>query len=118
MPVHNKQGRVVAAINVSAHVSRISKDKARREFLPPLQEAAAAIERDLRPDLTGARTTHRTSMLHTTEDEFDAQLQLSQLRWVATSHAGAAGLAENYEGLPIGYWSLRATRRGRSASWR
>jgi IclR family pca regulon transcriptional regulator len=48
VPVRNKQGRVVAAINVSAHVSRISKDKARREFLLPLQEAAAAIERDLR----------------------------------------------------------------------
>ena len=42
-------------------------------------------------------------MLHTSGDPFDAQLQLSQLRWVATSHAAATGLAENYAGLPIGY---------------
>ena len=36
-------------------------------------------------------------------DEFDQQLQLSQLRWVTSSKAGAAGLAENYAGLPIGF---------------
>ena len=44
-----------------------------------------------------------TSMLHISGDPFDAQLQLSQLRWVTTSAAGAAGLAENYAGLPIGF---------------
>ena len=44
-----------------------------------------------------------TTMLHTTGDPFDAQLQLSQLRWVSSSDAGAAGLAENYAGLPIGF---------------
>jgi len=44
-----------------------------------------------------------TSMLHVSGDPFDAQLQLSQLRWVTSSHAGAAGLAENYAGLPIGF---------------
>lgn len=42
-------------------------------------------------------------MLHTTDDPFDRELQLAQLRWVATSEAGAAGLAENYAGLPIGF---------------
>jgi p-hydroxybenzoate 3-monooxygenase len=44
-----------------------------------------------------------TSMLHTSDDPFDAQLQLSQLRWVTSSEAGAAGLAENYAGLAIGF---------------
>jgi p-hydroxybenzoate 3-monooxygenase len=44
-----------------------------------------------------------TTMLHTSGDAFDAQLQLSQLRWVTSSQAGAAGLAENYAGLPIGF---------------
>jgi p-hydroxybenzoate 3-monooxygenase len=44
-----------------------------------------------------------TSMLHTSGDPFDTQLQLSQLRWVTTSTHAAAGLAENYAGLPIGY---------------
>ena len=44
-----------------------------------------------------------TTMLHASGDPFDAQLQLSQLRWVTASHAGAAGLAENYAGLPIGF---------------
>ena len=38
-----------------------------------------------------------------TGDDFDQQLQLSQLRWVTSSEAGAAGLAENYAGLPIGF---------------
>jgi p-hydroxybenzoate 3-monooxygenase len=52
------------------------------------------------------RATHfswwMTTMLHTGEDPFDTQLQLSQLRWVTTSAAGATGLAENYAGLPLG----------------
>jgi p-hydroxybenzoate 3-monooxygenase len=53
------------------------------------------------------RCTHfswwMTTMLHTSGDEFDQQLQLSQLRWVTSSEAGATGLAENYAGLPIGF---------------
>ena len=56
------------------------------------------------------RCTHfswwMTTMLHTgnlEEDPFEAQLQLSQLRWVTSSEAGARGLAENYAGLPIGF---------------
>lgn len=53
------------------------------------------------------RCTHfswwMTTMLHTSDDPFDAQLQLSQLRWVTSSDAGATGLAENYAGLPIGF---------------
>ena len=53
------------------------------------------------------RCTHfswwMTTMLHASGDPFDEQLQLSQLRWVASSDAGAQGLAENYAGLPIGF---------------
>ncbi|MBU2669194.1 4-hydroxybenzoate 3-monooxygenase [Actinoplanes bogorensis] len=53
------------------------------------------------------RCTHfswwMTTMLHASGDPFDEQLQLSQLRWVTSSAAGAAGLAENYAGLPIGF---------------
>jgi p-hydroxybenzoate 3-monooxygenase len=42
-----------------------------------------------------------TRMLHRAEDEdaFDLKLQLSQLRYVTTSHAAATSLAENYVGL-------------------
>ncbi len=51
------------------------------------------------------RCTHfswwMTTMLHRFGDDFDAELQLSQLRWVTTSQAGARGLAENYAGLPL-----------------
>jgi len=51
------------------------------------------------------RCTHfswwMTTMLHRAGDDFDAQLQLSQLRWVANSSAGGAGLAENYAGIPL-----------------
>ena len=76
---------------------------------------AALLEGD--PDLADAysdtalrrvwRCTHfswwMTTMLHTSDDPFDEQLQLSQLRWVTSSTAGATGLAENYAGLPIGF---------------
>ncbi len=51
------------------------------------------------------RATHfswwMTSMLHATDNEFDRELQLSQLRYVGSSRAGAASLAENYTGLPF-----------------
>jgi len=48
-----------------------------------------------------------TSMLHRfdggdpTNDAFQRQLQLSQLRYTVSSHAAAASLAENYVGLPV-----------------
>jgi p-hydroxybenzoate 3-monooxygenase len=43
-----------------------------------------------------------TSMLHLLGgDSFDAQLQLSQLRYVVSSRAAATSLAENYVGLPL-----------------
>ena len=48
MPVRDSGGRVVAAVNVSAHASRASKDVVRRELLPPLLETAQRIEADLR----------------------------------------------------------------------
>jgi p-hydroxybenzoate 3-monooxygenase len=42
-----------------------------------------------------------TSMLHRfdTADDFDLQLQLSQLRYVTSSTAAATSLAENYVGI-------------------
>jgi p-hydroxybenzoate 3-monooxygenase len=47
-----------------------------------------------------------TSMLHRSgrgmDEEFDAQLQLSQLRRITTSDTAARELAENYTGLPVG----------------
>jgi p-hydroxybenzoate 3-monooxygenase len=44
-----------------------------------------------------------TSMLHRFggDDPFQHQLQLSQLRYVASSRAAATSLAENYVGLPM-----------------
>ena len=51
------------------------------------------------------RATHfswwMTSMLHHSGDPFDAQLQLSQLRYIQSSRAAAASLAENYAGMPL-----------------
>lgn len=52
------------------------------------------------------RCTHfswwMTTMLHSTGDPFDDQLQLTQLRRVCSSEHAAAELAQNYAGLPIG----------------
>ena len=51
------------------------------------------------------RCTHfswwMTSMLHRSGDDFDAELQLAQLRRVCTSETAARELAENYTGLPL-----------------
>lgn len=46
-PVRNRRGRVVAAVNVSSHVSRVTKERIRREFLPLLLRCVAATELDL-----------------------------------------------------------------------
>jgi len=53
VPVHGSDGSVVAAMNTSIHVSHGDADAVRRELLPPLREAAAAVE----SDLVGGRTT-------------------------------------------------------------
>ena len=46
-PVRDQTGAVVAAVNVSAHATR-TLESMRRDLLPPLLVATAAIERDLR----------------------------------------------------------------------
>jgi IclR family transcriptional regulator, pca regulon regulatory protein len=47
VPVRGNHGTVVAAINVSAHISRGSAEAIRKELLPPLLSTAAAIQQDL-----------------------------------------------------------------------
>lgn len=47
-PIRDRTGRVIAAVNLSAHASRTSKDAMRRDLLPPLLATAARIEADLR----------------------------------------------------------------------
>jgi IclR family pca regulon transcriptional regulator len=47
-PVRDREGRCVAAVNVSAHASRTSLETMRRDLLPPLLTTAARIEADLR----------------------------------------------------------------------
>jgi IclR family pca regulon transcriptional regulator len=46
-PIHDRTGRVVAALNISAHASRTSLETMRRDLLPPLLKAAARVEADL-----------------------------------------------------------------------
>lgn len=45
--VRDPRGQVIAAINASAHTSRVSVAQLRQRFLPRLNETAAAIEHDL-----------------------------------------------------------------------
>jgi len=52
VPIRDRDGEVVAAVNVSAHASRATKDVVRKTLLPPLLETASRIEADLR---VGAR---------------------------------------------------------------
>ena len=47
VPVRDRRGRVVAAVNVSTHAGTGGAEQARERLLPPLLEAAAALEADL-----------------------------------------------------------------------
>ncbi len=47
-PIRDRDGAVVAAVNLSAHASRTSAQAVRRGLLPPLLATAARIEADLR----------------------------------------------------------------------
>ncbi|MFY9890537.1 MAG: IclR family transcriptional regulator C-terminal domain-containing protein [Streptosporangiaceae bacterium] len=47
-PIHGSAGSVIAAINLSAHASRVSMAAMRAELLPALLETARRIEADLR----------------------------------------------------------------------
>jgi IclR family pca regulon transcriptional regulator len=46
-PIRDRTGKVVAAVNVSAHASRTSLEVMRRDLLPPMLKTAARIEADL-----------------------------------------------------------------------
>jgi len=45
--IHDRSGRVVAAVNLSTHVARRTFESMRQDLLPPLQRTARLIERDL-----------------------------------------------------------------------
>jgi IclR family transcriptional regulator, pca regulon regulatory protein len=47
-PIRDRSGRVIAAVNLSTHVSRTPLKELRRRFLPPLLATAETIEADLR----------------------------------------------------------------------
>ena len=54
-PIRDRSGETVAAMNLSAHASRMTIDAARRTLVPPLLATAARIEADLRVARTGPR---------------------------------------------------------------
>ncbi len=47
VPVHDRSGRTIAALNISTHVARRTAQEAQQVLLPALRRAAAAIEADL-----------------------------------------------------------------------
>lgn len=53
VPIHDRGGAVVAAMNLSTHAGRRTIDAMRRELLPPLRETAARIEADLAAGAAG-----------------------------------------------------------------
>jgi IclR family transcriptional regulator, pca regulon regulatory protein len=48
VPIHDSEGSVIAAMNVSLHVSGGTAEKIKRDILPQLRATAAEIEQDLR----------------------------------------------------------------------
>lgn len=60
VPVRDSSGRVVAALNMSAHASRATLDHLRRRVLPHLVETGRRIEVDLRA--LGAAAPRRTGV--------------------------------------------------------
>ena len=53
-PIRDRDGAVVAAVNLSTHASRTSAQAIRRGLLPPLLATAARIEADLRVASSGS----------------------------------------------------------------
>jgi len=47
VPIRGPGGSVLAAMNISAHATRVPVDRLRRTYLPLLQDAAGRIEADL-----------------------------------------------------------------------
>ncbi len=47
VPIHGKDGKVLAAANISAHAARVSIDQLQNEFLPKLQKSVKEIEKAL-----------------------------------------------------------------------
>jgi IclR family pca regulon transcriptional regulator len=47
-PIHDADGRTIAAVNLSAHASRVTAADIKQSLLPPLLQAAQRIEADLR----------------------------------------------------------------------
>jgi len=47
IPIHGKDGKVIAAANISAHATRVSVEKLQNEFLPKLQKCVKEIEKAL-----------------------------------------------------------------------
>jgi IclR family pca regulon transcriptional regulator len=47
MPIRGRDGKVLAAANVSAHSSRVSEEDLREKFLPKLRKCVSEIEMDL-----------------------------------------------------------------------
>lgn len=47
VPLHDRQGRIIAATNISGHASRVSVDEIRIHYLPNLQKTAREIEAHL-----------------------------------------------------------------------
>jgi IclR family transcriptional regulator, pca regulon regulatory protein len=58
VPIRDVTGAVIAAINVSAHASRVTMEALQSDVLPPLAGTAAKIERDL------VATAGATASLH------------------------------------------------------
>ena len=54
-PIRDRSGSTVAAVNLSAHASRMTIEAARRGLIPPLLATAARIEADLRVAATSGR---------------------------------------------------------------
>jgi IclR family pca regulon transcriptional regulator len=58
-PIRGRSGETVAAMNISAHASRMTIEAARRTLVPPLLATAARIEADLRSTGSGPRRSAR-----------------------------------------------------------
>ncbi len=66
VPVRDRDGEVVAAVNIAVHAGRNSVDSVRRDLLPHLLATVARIEADLRitnpaPAASPGTGTHRSS---------------------------------------------------------
>ncbi|TLQ44735.1 IclR family transcriptional regulator domain-containing protein [Streptomyces marianii] len=97
LPVHDREGSVVCAVNVVSHTSRHTADSLGRAVLPAVRETVAAMEEELRRDRPAAGAPAPDGLAHWTtasKQELGAEFVESLARGLTVITAFGEGRPE------------------------